>query len=49
MSFEEMLDTMDSYQQPGVTQEQLDALIAICACGVVVSRRRFAHHECYLT
>jgi hypothetical protein len=42
----ELIARLDALIRPGLRTQQFKQLFASCRCGVVVSRRMFAIHEC---
>lgn len=43
---EDLLARLDQLERPGISEEQFDEIVAKCTCGMIVTRRRFADHEC---
>ncbi|KIJ05204.1 hypothetical protein PAXINDRAFT_21514 [Paxillus involutus ATCC 200175] len=39
---------LDAFKKPGISTEQLQALLTKCACGLVMMRRVYEHHECII-
>jgi hypothetical protein len=44
----ELMRRLDTWPRPGIPVEQLLELLAVCECGMAVSRRYFHAHECIL-
>ena len=42
----ELMARLDTWPRPGIPVEQLLELLAVCTCGMAVSRRYFDSHEC---
>jgi hypothetical protein len=42
----ELMGRLDTWPRPGIPVEQLLELLAVCTCGMAVSRRYFDSHEC---
>jgi hypothetical protein len=47
-SVDELMRRLDTWPRPGIPVEQLLELLAVCKCGMAVSRRYFDAHECIL-
>lgn len=49
LSTTELVNRLDTWIRPGLTAKQFRAIFAQCECGMVVTRRMFAMHECIPT
>ena len=45
-SVDVLFQRLDTWPRPGIPVEQLLELLAVCECGMAVSRRYFVAHEC---
>ncbi|KAF9239167.1 hypothetical protein BU15DRAFT_21109, partial [Melanogaster broomeanus] len=43
-----MLMKLDAWARPGLTARQLKALLTKCECGLIMTRRVYEDHECFL-
>ena len=44
----ELLERLDSKTSPGITNTQLQRLLARCECGMITTRRAFRSHVCII-